>query len=114
MAYTTASTSDVDSVMDAEYGGMWFLRDALDAESVGVTIVTLEPGSRGKEHDHAHDGQEEVYVCVEGEVDVDCGDETVTLERDEAIRLSPDQSRQLHNRSDEPARLVLVGGPGGD
>jgi hypothetical protein len=27
MSYETASTDDVDSVIDGEYGGMWFLRD---------------------------------------------------------------------------------------
>lgn len=90
---------------------MWFLRDALDCESLGVTIMELEPDARGKEHDHADDDHEEVYVVVEGEVDVDCGGETVTLGRDEAIRLSPDQTRTIVNRGEERARLVLAGAP---
>jgi mannose-6-phosphate isomerase-like protein (cupin superfamily) len=111
MSYTKATAGEVDSVIDDEHGGMWFLRDALDAESVGVTIMELTPGTRGKEHDHGHDGQEEVYVCVEGTVDVDCGDETVTLAENQALRLSPDQTRQIHNRSDDRAKLVLIGGP---
>ncbi|PSP76389.1 cupin [Halobacteriales archaeon QS_1_68_20] len=112
MAYTKASTDDVDSVIDDEYGGMWFLRDALDAEAVGVTVMELEPGARGKEHDHEHDEQEEVYVCVEGSVDVDCDGETVTLAEDDALRLSPDVTRTIRNDGDERAKLVLVGGPG--
>ncbi|MFC6836087.1 cupin domain-containing protein [Halomarina ordinaria] len=111
MTYQTASPEDVESVIDEEYGGMWFLRDALDAEAVGVTVLELEPGAKGKEHDHAGDDHEEVYVVVDGRVDVDCGDDTVTLERNEAIRLSPDQRRQLVNRGDERARLVLAGAP---
>jgi mannose-6-phosphate isomerase-like protein (cupin superfamily) len=111
MPYRKASTADVDSVMDEAYGGMWFLRDALDGDDLGVTIMELEPGARGKEHDHADDGQEEVYVCVEGAVDVDCDGETVTLHDDEALGLSPDQTRTIHNRGDDRAKLVLVGGP---
>jgi mannose-6-phosphate isomerase-like protein (cupin superfamily) len=110
MAYDTASTDDVDSVIDEEYGGMWFLRDELGTEELGVTVVELEPGARGKEHDHAHDDQEEVYVCVEGGVEVACGEETVELGADEALWLSADQSRQIFNRGDERAKLVLVGG----
>ncbi|WP_435358916.1 cupin domain-containing protein [Haloarchaeobius sp. DFWS5] len=109
MAYTKASTADVDSVMDEEYGGMWFLRDALDCEAVGVTVMEMKPGCKGKEHDHTGDGQEEVYVVVAGKVDVELPDETVTIETDEAIRLSADQTRQLHNPYDEPTKLVLVG-----
>jgi uncharacterized cupin superfamily protein len=68
-----------------------------------VTIVELEPDARGKEHDHADDDHEEVYVVVEGEVDVDCDGETVTLGSDEAIRLSPDQPRTIVNRGEERA-----------
>ncbi|WP_267640123.1 cupin domain-containing protein [Haloarchaeobius amylolyticus] len=113
MSYTKTSTADVDSVIDEEYGGMWFLRDALETEHVGVTIMELEPGSKGKEHDHSHDGQEEVYVVVAGTVDVELEDETVPLAEDEALRLSADETRQLKNPYDEVAKLVLVGA-GGD
>jgi mannose-6-phosphate isomerase-like protein (cupin superfamily) len=109
MSYTIASTDDVDSVVPEEYGGMWFLRDALDTAAVGVTILELEPGAKGKEHDHEGDGQEEVYVVVGGEVAVDLGDETVHVGEHEAIRLSADQPRQIHNDGDERAQLVLVG-----
>ncbi len=111
MGYQTASTADVDSVIDDEYGGMWFLKDALETEQLGLTVMELEPGAKGKEHDHAADGQEEVYCVVDGAVDVDLDGETVTLGEGEAIRLDPDQARQLHNRGDQRARLVLAGAP---
>jgi mannose-6-phosphate isomerase-like protein (cupin superfamily) len=111
MGYQTASISDVDSVMDREWGGMWFLEDPLETDHLGVTVLELEPGATGKEHDHAEDGQEEVYVVVHGAVDVDLDGETVSLTQDQAIRVDPEQRRQLHNRGDRPAKLVLVGGP---
>ncbi|MFB6166411.1 MAG: cupin domain-containing protein [Haloarculaceae archaeon] len=111
MGYQVASTDDVESVVDAEYGGMWFLKDALGAEDVGVTILELEPGAKGKEHDHGADGQEEVYVVVDGEIDVDFGAETVTLGENEAVRIDSGETRQLHNRGEERARLVLAGAP---
>lgn len=111
MSYTVAGTDDVESVIDAEYGGMWFLRDALDAEDVGVTILELEPGGKGKEHDHAHDAQEEVYVVVDGEITVHLDARREDLEAGEAIRLAPDRTRRLENTGDQRARLVLVGGP---
>ena len=111
MGYEKASTEDVDSVVPEEYGGMWFLRDALGAERLGVTVLELEPGAKGKEHDHTHDGQEEVYFVVKGEVDVDLTDrdETVTLRKDDAVRLDAEETRQIHNRGDEKAKLVLAG-----
>jgi mannose-6-phosphate isomerase-like protein (cupin superfamily) len=116
MSYTLAAANEVESVIDEDYGGMWFLRDALATDDLGVTILELEPGARGKEHDHEHDGQEEVYVCVRGTVDVDFDGgrgtddgETVTLTENEAVRVSATQRRQLQNRGDDRAKLVLVG-----
>ncbi len=111
MGYGKASTEDVDSLVPEEYGGMWFLRDELGAEDLGVTVLELEPDAKGREHDHGEDGQEEVYLVVEGEVDVDLtdSDETVTLEEDEAVRLDADETRQIVNRGDVRAKLVLAG-----
>ena len=111
MAYDTAAKTDADSVVPEEWGGMWFLKDHLDTEELGFTVLELEPGGKGKEHDHGEDGQEEVYYVVEGQIDVDLGDESVTLGPDEAIRLDADQPRQMHNRGDERVKLVLVGAP---
>lgn len=111
MGYGKASTEDVDSLVPEEYGGMWFLRDELGAEDLGVTVLELEPDAKGREHDHGEDGQEEVYLVVEGEVDVDLtdSDETVTLEEDEAVRLDAGETRRIVNRGDVRAKLVLAG-----
>lgn len=113
MGHQKRTTDDVDSVMDPEYGGMWFLRDALDTEQLGVSVMELEPGARGKPHDHTGDGQQEVYVVVDGTVDVELndGEETVELGRNEALRVDPAERRQLFNRGEERARLVIVGTP---
>jgi mannose-6-phosphate isomerase-like protein (cupin superfamily) len=110
MGYRTTHKTDVESLIDEEYGGMWMLRGPLGCEHLGVSIVELEPGGKGMRHDHAGDGHEEVYLVVEGELDVDLdGDETVTLGVDEAIHVPPRQSRQLVNRGDERVKVVAVG-----
>ncbi|MEF8814132.1 MAG: cupin domain-containing protein [Halovenus sp.] len=111
MGYQTTAKTDVDSVIPGEAGGMWFLKAPLGTEHLGVTVLELEPGAEGQEHDEADSGQEEVYYVVEGKVDVDMGEETVTLSADEAIRLDPDTTRKLHNHGDERAKLVLAGAP---
>ncbi len=111
MGYDVAGTDDVESVMPAEYGGMWFLRDALDAEALGVTYAEFEPGAKGKEHDHADEAHEEVYLVVEGEIDVDVAGDTVTLGAGEAVRVDAETTRTLENRGEETARLVAAGAP---
>lgn len=115
MSYDTASKTDVESVVPEEWGGMWFLKEALETDHIGFSVLELEPGGKGKEHDETGTGQEEIYYVVEGEIEVelrrDDGDETVSLEAEEAIRLDPDERRQIFNRGDERATMVLVGAP---
>jgi len=90
---------------------MWFLKGELGASEVGLTVLELEPGAEGKEHDETESGQEEIYYVVDGTVEVSVGSETVTLGHDEAIRVDPSERRKLHNVGDERAKLVLVGAP---
>ena len=113
MGYDTAAKTDPDSVIDDEWGGMWFLKDALATDELGISVLELEPDGKGMEHDESDSGQEEVYYVVEGTIDIELSDadETVTLEADEAIRLDAAETRQIHNRGDERAKLVLVGAP---
>lgn len=114
MDYTTASTDDVESVVPEEYGGMWFFREELDCSNLGMTLMELEPGAKGKPHDHTDDEQEEVYLVVDGELTVVLGeaeDETVTLGAGEAIRVGPETWRALSNQGEEPVRLAIAGAP---
>jgi uncharacterized cupin superfamily protein len=111
MAYTTASTDDIDSVVPEEWGGMWFFRDALGCEQLGVTLLELEPGGKGKQHSHADSDHEEVYLVVDGELTVEFDDSTVALGDGEAVRVEPGTTRQVFNRGDERVRVIVVGAP---
>lgn len=116
MAHATASVDDIDSVIPEEFGGMWFFREPLSCESLGMTLLELEPAAKGKAHDHADDGQEEVYLIVDGELTIRIGDEDDpdeerSLSVGEAIRVDPGTRRQLHNHGDERARVVIAGAP---
>jgi len=111
MPYTNAHVSDAESVLpDDVMGEMWMLRDELDTDSLGFTVLALEPGEQTMSHTHVEDDREEVYYVVTGGVDVDLGDRTVSLDEDEAVRISPDEERQILNR-DEFSKLVLASAP---
>ncbi|MXV63625.1 cupin domain-containing protein [Natronorubrum sp. JWXQ-INN-674] len=113
MGYNTAAKTDPESVIDEEWGGMWFLKETLESDHVGFSILELEPDGKGMEHDESDSGQEEIYYVAVGtaEIELPDADETVTLEEDELIRIDPGESRQICNRSDERVKLVLVGAP---
>ncbi|MFB6090879.1 MAG: cupin domain-containing protein [Halobellus sp.] len=114
MSYTTRNYRDVEPNHEALY----VLRDALDCEQLGFSVVECEPGWSGIEHDHVgHDADsvfandhEEVYFLVEGGVTVEIEGDAVELDPGDAVRIAPDAVRQIHN-GDEPSTLVLAGAP---
>ena len=114
MDYDTASTDEIDSVVPEEFGGMWFFRESLDCDTLGMTLLELEPGGKGKPHDHAEDGQEEVYLVVDGELTVEISGEdddtdVVTLSSGEAIRVGAETWRALSNDGDKRVRVAVAG-----
>ena len=117
MAYETASTDDIDSVVPEEFGGMWFFREPLGCENLGMTLLELEPGGKGKPHDHADEGQEEVYLVVDGELTVGVGGEEGapeaerTLSEGEALRVDAETHRALSNEGDGRVRVAIAGAP---
>ncbi|RQG94476.1 cupin domain-containing protein [Natrarchaeobius chitinivorans] len=90
-----------------------YLKDELEADHVGFTILELEPDGEGKEHDETETGQEEIYYVVAGEIEVELTDaaETVALAEDQLLRLDPEVTRKIVNRGEERAKVVLVGAP---
>ncbi|MFC7081481.1 cupin domain-containing protein [Halorussus caseinilyticus] len=109
MAYTKVDSRDVEPIAE----GMRFLRDPLDCEKLGVTVLDADPGWTGKEHDHAEDGQEEVYVLLDGSATVTVDGEDVDLTAGEALRIPPEATRQIHN-GDAESTFVLVGASDGE
>lgn len=106
MSYETANYHDVDAVG----GGLHFLRDALDCEQLGVSVLEVEPEWSGKPHDHADEGQEEVYVLVSGAAEVEVGNDTVAMEAGDALRIDPEETRRIRN-GDTESTFILAGAP---
>ncbi|WP_435068677.1 cupin domain-containing protein [Haloplanus sp. C73] len=105
MSHALVDYHDVDSVG----GGLHFLRDALDCSNLGVSVLDVDAGWSGKPHDHADDGQEEVYVLIEGAATVTVGDETVRMLAGDALRVDPETTRQID--TEESSLFVIAGAP---
>lgn len=54
MGFDTATKTDADSVVPEEYGGMWFLKDELDADRLEFTVLELEPGEGKRTRRNGH------------------------------------------------------------
>lgn len=80
------------------------LRRELGVTTLGMNLITLQPGERGRIHEHER--QEEVLVVLEGTLDVLTPDGTTELAAMDAIRIAPEVRRQLVNRG--PGRVVML------
>jgi uncharacterized cupin superfamily protein len=80
------------------------LRRPLGATSLGLNLIVLQPGQRGRIHAHEH--QEEIYLVLEGELTLLVDGTSHRLGPDQVVRVGPAVRRQLVNPG--PARLVLL------
>jgi len=105
MSHTKVDTAEVEPVAEA----MRFLREPLDCENLGLTLVEAPAEWTGKEHDHAEEGEEEVYLLTEGDATIVLDGETISLSPGEAVRVSPEATRQLHTEAE--STVVIAGAP---
>jgi quercetin dioxygenase-like cupin family protein len=115
---TTEGSADVTvkrlDEFDSAFGGaMKLVRHGLGVESFGLQVLDMPPNAdRYPEHDHSHDGQEEVYTVLEGAAKLLVDGEEHDLEPGTFARVGPNQKRKLVTE-DRGARLLAIGGTAG-
>lgn len=88
-------------------------RSGLGVTSFGMSVEKHPPNSAWHpEHDHADDGQEEVYVPLEGSGTLYVGGGEVALERGVFVRVGPRERRRIVAGGDGLLVLCLGGVPG--
>jgi hypothetical protein len=101
--------------MESVFGGSFVrVRASLGASAFGMQVVNLPPntGDTFPEHDHAHDGQEEVYLLLHGSADLHLPGRVVALDPETFVRVGPETRRRLRS-GPEGARVLAVGGTPG-
>lgn len=95
---------DMPTEMDAR-----FARTDLQGETLGLSIMKLDPGFRIP-FGHKHTGQEEVYVVVRGSGRVKVDGEVVELRQWDAIRFDKDTMRNMEAGPDGIEYLAFGAG----
>ena len=83
------------------------LRRPLKVSGMGMNLILLEPGQRGRVHDHSQ--QEEVYLVWEGALTLIVEGEPHVLARGELARVGPGVRRQIVNRGRRRCAIVALG-----
>lgn len=100
----------VDEMESIFWGSFKRARAELGVTSFGLAVIDLPPNaSRYPEHDHAADGQEEVYVALSGTGEIEVEGERHPLDQETLVRVSAEAKRKVLT-GDEPMRLLVIGG----
>ncbi|HHO49416.1 MAG TPA: cupin domain-containing protein [Deltaproteobacteria bacterium] len=87
-------------------------RRILGVSAWGMNVLELQAGCTDyPEHDHVHDGQEEVYVVLRGRAVLHADGQRHPLPAGSMVRVPPEVRRSL--TTDEGALLLALGGTPG-
>src|SRR3954451_2186849 len=100
--------------MEAVFGGAFKrARAGLGVESFGMQVIDIPPNwDQYPEHDHAGDGQEEVYLPLKGSADIEIEGERHRIDPDTMVRVGPGVSRKIIAGADGIRLLAIGGCPG--
>jgi mannose-6-phosphate isomerase-like protein (cupin superfamily) len=105
--YTAKRVADMEAVFR---GSFRKARAELGVTSFGLQILEFPPNAnRYPEHDHAPDGQEEVYVVLSGSGEMEVDGDRIAMEPETLIRVGPGAKRKLTTAA-EPMNVLVIGG----
>jgi mannose-6-phosphate isomerase-like protein (cupin superfamily) len=108
--YTAKQINEMEAAFG---GGMKKARAELGVSSFGMQVIDLPPNySDYPEHDHAEDGQEEVYSAMRGSGTIEIEGERLELTPDVLVRVGPGIKRKLFAGPEGLRVLALGGKPG--
>jgi mannose-6-phosphate isomerase-like protein (cupin superfamily) len=111
-AFTQKRIEELSSI---HHGAVKLAGDELGVQAFGMQVLDRPAGFADyPEHDHAHDGQEEVYVVLEGATQLIVDGERIHADAGSLVRVEPAAKRKLVP-GPEGARVLAIGCvPGGD
>ncbi len=103
------SAKAIDEMQALHHGSVKLAGAELGVESFGMQVLDFPAGfSEYPEHDHAEDGQEEVYVVLRGGGEFEIEEDRVPIDAGRMVRISPSSRRKLHPGPDG-VRVLAIG-----
>ena len=104
----------IDEMEGIYRGAFKRARAELGVESFGMQVIDMPPNYENyPEHDHAADGQEEVFITLRGAGEIEIEGERYPLDVDHMARVAPETKRKVWPGPEGIRLLVLGGIPGG-
>lgn len=99
----------IDELPAINHGAVRLAADELGVRSFGLQVLDLPAGFADyPEHDHAADGQEEVYLVLEGSAEFEVAGERLSATPGTMLRVGPTSRRNLF-AGPEGVRVLAIG-----
>lgn len=86
----------IDELASINHGAVKLAGDELGVQAFGLQVLDLPAGFTDyPEHDHAQDGQEEVYVVLDGSAELTIDGERIQADAGSVVRVEPESKRKL-------------------
>ena len=106
MSYTVKTIDELESI---HHGAVKLAGAELGIQSFGMQVLDFPAGfSEYPEHDHAEDGQEEVYVVLDGRADFVIDGEEVTISPGQLLKVDA-ASRRTLRPVEQGVRILAIG-----
>jgi mannose-6-phosphate isomerase-like protein (cupin superfamily) len=103
----------IDEMEGTFLGGFKLARAELGVEAFGMQVLDIPAGWEDyPDHDHADDGQEEVYVALRGDAQIEIDGERHPLDGDHMVSVKPGVRRKVHPGA-QGIRMLVIGGVAG-
>jgi mannose-6-phosphate isomerase-like protein (cupin superfamily) len=104
----------IDQLSSINHGAVKLAGDELGVRWFGLQVLDFPAGFTDyPEHDHAGDGQEEVYVVLAGSAEFTVAGERVEAHAGSLVRVDPEARRTLLPGADGVRLLAIGCAPGG-
>ena len=104
------SVKRIDDMEAIYWGAFKRARAELGLSSFGLQVMDLPPNSEAfPEHDHTHDGQEELFAVLRGSGEIELDGERHPIDQDTMVGVQSHVKRKVY-AGPEGVRLLLAGG----
>ncbi len=106
---STYTVRTIDELEAIHHGAVKLAGAELGIQSFGLQVLDFPPEFTDyPAHDHADDGQEEVYIVLRGSVDFEIDSERTPVRAGQIARIAPEAMRKLWPGPDG-ARILAIG-----
>ena len=94
------------------FGNVEFLGLSEHSPRLNVSVITMAPGRDGPEK-HVHEGEDDVFYVLEGELTFDVGHGEIAAPAGTFVLVPPGVEHTFANRTATPVRVLNIHAPAG-